>query len=221
MFDPNQTQLNLEVEDDQPEPGHDLESSQESPEEEYYYSGLTGGLISESEVDRYAHTRPCSDFEAFAHFRISFDKVEADEEPAKAPERKKHTRIIVANNLGERALHLLKATYSYEKSVEAEESVHDLFMKGDEEASDKALVDQVVFKKEGDQEFYRSWYAGGLKKRKLDTIIERRAAKESQTDFYDLSTNPERHDELFTLVKSLVNQKNRAQAKNGQIVEQF
>jgi len=196
--DPDQLRLDIGI--DQGDPG-----SIESPKEKevFYLHPLTGKHISERQIDNYAKTRPCSDNEAFVHFGVKPEHRIVDGELASTTEQKKYTKIVIANNLGERALHLLRAVNDYQKSNTAGRLVHDLYTKGDEEASDAALANQVIFECEGDQEFYRSWYAGGLKKRKQDTISERQAAKEGQADFFDLSTNPDRTDELAVFLETL------------------
>ena len=207
--DPNQLKLDVDAAETVPEASEDSTR---------YKSRATGKEHTFEEIDGYSKTRPCSIGEAFAHFCIvaPYDEIGPDGDyirEASSPEKKKRSKMLVANDMGERTLHLLEAAEDYRKSVEEEKSVHDLYIKGDEEASDAALANQVVFKREGDQEFYRSWYADGLMKTKQDTISERQAAKEDQADFFDLSTNPDRTDELTTLIGSLTDQKNRAQAK--------
>ena len=197
--DPNQ----LNLQDDHPEFGRVPESS------------ATDYLDTpDTDLDKYVQKMGVSYDVAKRRLGIATDDLPV-EEPAKGPERKKRAKVVVANELGERAMHLLKAANDYQESVKAEALMHELLAKGDEESSDRFAQDHVIFESDGDREFYKSWYANGLKKSKLDTVEERFAAKEAREDFFDLSTNPDRTDELSALGESLDHQINWVRAKKA------
>lgn len=215
MSDSNQNQLSLEIGiGDHLDADPTSDSTIDDSNEIIYRVPGTDRCVSEHEIDRYVDARGCSYDDAFRHFGVRPDDMEPEINQVSKPEHKKHAKAVIANNLGKRAIHLLKAASDYKQSMVADGLVHDLLAKGDEQGSDRYLDDVVLLKNEGDSEFYKAWYPENAKKVKPLTVDERFAAQTARQDFYDLSTNPDRAEELNGLIKSLSRQKSQFKAKD-------